>query len=116
MSVDSNIITIYKDLIERYVIDDSSDGETSLVIEIRPLNVNISCSAKKDQVLTCIMSRQMLLDDVIAKIRERFQVPSTLTSPHRLYFKTKDNKQMHLCDLKKKITLTNSGYGSEDVI
>lgn len=61
------------------------------------------------------MSRQIPLDDVISTIRKKFEVPSTLTSAHRLYFKTKDNKQMHLCDLKDKITLTNSGYGSEDV-
>lgn len=112
-------LTQKEDIIERKVIDDNLDGESSLLIEIYPLIVTISCSesSKKDAVITTVMSRQTTLPDVIDKIRTQFQIPASLKRPARLFFKSKDNKIMHpVTEITSKVTLNNSGYGVQDII
>lgn len=104
-------------MIERHVIDDKMDGESALLIEIRPLTVKISCSesAKKDAIKSMIMSRQTPLVEVVNKIRSAFNVPPSLKRKTRLFFKSSEDKSMHPCKITETVTLNNSGYGIQDV-
>lgn len=107
-------ITQEDDVIERYVID---DGDDSLTIEIRPLAVSVSCSESivKDSVHVEIMSRQTTIEEVVNKIKSSFKVSAALKRPMRLFFRSKDSRVMHPCEINK-MSLNSSGYGVQDVI
>jgi hypothetical protein len=107
-----------KDSIERFVIDDNVDGESSLTIELRPLSVSISSSesAAKDVVHTAIMSRQTNILDVVSAIRSSFKIPVSNKRPVRLMYTSKDaEKPVHHVEINASNTLNNSGYGPDDV-
>ncbi len=111
-------LTKIQDIIERFVIDDNVDGDSSLVIEIYPLSVGISCSesAKKDSTQKIILSRQTTLKEVAEKIRNAFQIPATVKKPARFLFRSNDENSLgHPCEISNKVTLNNSGYGIQDV-
>ena len=102
-----------EDTIERLVID---DGDNSLLIEIRPLNVSVSCSEYivKDAIQPIVMSRQSTMEEVVEKIKNSLKAPVTGQRPMRLFFKSKDNKSMHPVEIDK-TTINNAGYGIQDV-
>jgi hypothetical protein len=108
------------DIIEREVIDDSAnlDGE-QLRIELRRLNVSLSCrnwkSEYESKVIVEEMSRQTKLEDIVEKIRKNFKVPSEKAI--KLYLKSdQDDSNITPIELTKKKTLSNSGYGMNDII
>ncbi len=108
------------DVIERVVIDDSAnlDGET-LRIELRRLNVSLSCSNWKSEydlkVVREEMSRQTKLEDIVEKIRKTFNIPNEKAI--KLYLKSVQyNTKVTPIELTKTKTLSNSGYGTDDII
>lgn len=108
----------WKDVIERYVIDDNMDGESSLTIELRPLSVSIQTSETtvKETMHTAMMSRQTNMVDVVSMIRSSFKIPAANKRAVRLMLKSKDpEKPVHHVEILASNTLTNSGYGPDDV-
>ena len=107
------------DVIERQVIDDSADQDGfTLRIEIRPLNVSLSCRSWKpdmdNKIVVEEMSRQTKLTDVMQRIRALFEIPDE--KKLKLYFKSQDEKNVQALDLTKNTTLATSGYGVYDII
>ncbi len=108
-------------MIERVVIDDSVDKESSVLkIEVRKLTVNLGCTYKSpgnDQpsVVTEEMSRQTLLSDIVERMRDLFHVPSG-RKIRMFYRSTFDDKMLSPIDVTQEATLNSSGFGVEDTI
>lgn len=94
------------------------DGESSLTIELRPLSVSIQTSETtvKETMHTAMMSRQTNMVDVVSMIRSSFKIPAANKRAVRLMLKSKDpEKPVHHVEILASNTLTNSGYGPDDV-
>lgn len=94
------------------------DGEGSFTIELHPLSVSIQTSETtvKDTVHTAIMSRQTNMVDVVSLVRSSFKIPAANKRAVRLMLKSKDpEKPVHHVEILESNTLTNSGYGPDDV-
>ena len=102
------------------MINDGVDGEVALLIELRRLNVNTSCSEgdKTKKIIQIEMSRQANTKDVAEMIKTAFKVPKALDNRKvRLFYKPKvENQKPQPCEISETITLNSSGYSSHDVI
>lgn len=109
-----------KDIIERFVIDDAIEEDSkgfSLRVEIRRLNVNLSCSYSKEpssvnRVITEEMSRQTTMEEVIQRMKNLFEVPTDRKV--RLFYKT-DNDHISKVGTSSTDTLNSTGYSDNDV-
>ena len=119
-----------RDVIERCVIDDSAECDgLQLKIELRRLQVSMSCrnwrhdgtvGDLEKSVFVEEMSRQTRLVDIAEKMRQLFHIPAE--KKLKLFFKSRqqavqDEERLTPVDhLAKNATLTNSGFGVNDII
>ena len=100
------------------MIDDSiepgSSSWGSLKVEVRRLNVSLSCAypTATNRVVTEEMSRQTTMEEVIRRMKNLFEVPNDRQV--RLFYKA-DNEHISPVSSSSNDTLNSTGYSDNEV-